>query len=154
MNDTPSITVQRPPGQHASPPAPLQPLSAGLRVLIIEDLPAAAEQLRALLVSWGLSPWVTHKSVGSVDLAHSYRPHVVLLDLGLPDLHGFDVARQLRSQAWGRTILIVAITGWGQEADRLLGKAAGIDHHLLKPVDEAALHQLLAGVVRGTDEGK
>ena len=84
---------------------------------------------------------------GSREIAER-QPRAILLDLGLPQLHGPDVARRIRQQPWGRDALIVAVTGWGQEADRLRSKAAGIDHHLLKPVEPAELRRLLVDAAR------
>jgi CheY-like chemotaxis protein len=88
---------------------------------------------------------VAHDALSALDLATQFRPQAVLLDIGLPQLHGHDVARRMREQDWGRDALLIAITGWGQEADRQRSKAAGIDHHLIKPVDPGTLRRLLDG---------
>lgn len=148
MRDTPSIIVRREPG-YSAPTSPVvafenESLPSSLRVLIVEDVPDEAEMLRLQLVSWGLSPWVTHKATRVLELAESYRPHVILLDLGLPDLHGFDVARQLRACSWGKAMKLVALTGWAQDADRAHARGAGIDHHLAKPVDARLLYDVLS----------
>src|SRR5205814_9376012 len=97
-----------------------------------------------LLSAWGQDARVAHDALAALEVAASFQPEVVLLDIGLPKLHGYDVARRLRESDWGRRALIVAVTGWGQEADRQQSKAAGIDYHMLKPVDPLALRDLLS----------
>jgi len=74
---------------------------------------------------------------------------VILLDIGMPRLNGYDACRRLREQPWGSGIYIVALTGWGQEEDKRRSREAGFDHHLVKPVDPIALEQLLAGAQPG-----
>jgi CheY-like chemotaxis protein len=79
-------------------------------------------------------------------VAASFRPTVVLLDIGLPKLSGYEVCRRIRQQAWGKDMVLVALTGWAQEDDRRQSKAAGFDHHMVKPVDFTILMNLLAEV--------
>ena len=86
-----------------------------------------------------------HDGLEAVEVAETFRPDVVLLDIGLPELNGYEVARRIREQPWGRDVVLVALTGWGQEEDRRRSQEAGFDHHLVKPVDLAALEKLLAG---------
>jgi CheY-like chemotaxis protein len=76
---------------------------------------------------------------------------VILLDLSLPEVDGYEVARRIRQQRWGREMLLVAVTGWGQEADRHRTRQAGFDRHLVKPVDASALCQLLVALRRQKD---
>ena len=71
---------------------------------------------------------------------------MILLDIGLPELNGYDVARKIREQPWGQNMMLVALTGWGQEEDRRRSQEAGFNHHLTKPVDPIALKKLLAGL--------
>jgi CheY-like chemotaxis protein len=71
---------------------------------------------------------------------------VILLDIGLPKMNGYEVCRAIREQAWGKDIVIVAVTGWGQEEDRVKSKEAGFNSHMVKPVDHAALMKLLASL--------
>jgi CheY-like chemotaxis protein len=80
----------------------------------------------------------------ALEAAGRLRPDVVLLDIGLPRLNGYEVARRLRAQPWGRQMVLIAITGWGQEEDRARAREAGFDHHLTKPVDFPDLERLLA----------
>jgi DNA-binding response OmpR family regulator len=78
-----------------------------------------------------------------VEAAGIFRPDVVLLDIGLPKLNGYDACRRIREQPWGKNMMLVALTGWGQDEDRRLSKDAGFDHHMVKPLDLTALHALL-----------
>ena len=85
-------------------------------------------------------------------MAETFRPDVVLLDLGLPKLNGFEACQLLRERPWCKSVTIVAVTGWGQEHFRRRSEMAGFDHHVVKPVDPAALVKLLASVSRTTGE--
>ena len=76
-----------------------------------------------------------------------FRPHVALLDIGMPKLNGYEVARRLRAEPWGTSIVLIAVTGWGQAQDRQRTAEAGFDHHLIKPVMPAELSRLLDSVV-------
>ena len=116
------------------------------RVLIVEDNRDAAEMLNVLLKSWGQVTQVAYDGPSAVDEAVKFRPQVVLLDIGLPQLNGYEVALRLRQQPWGRQVVIIAVTGWGQQADRDRSAAAGIDHHLIKPVEPEALRSLLSTI--------
>jgi len=118
-----------------------------LRVLIVDDNTDAAESLAMLLRLWGHVVYVAHDGLAAFAMARTYLPEVVLLDLGLPGMDGYEVARQLR--AAGRVgspggPALWALTGYGQEEDRRRCKEAGFDRHLLKPVDLDALEVLLA----------
>jgi signal transduction histidine kinase len=124
-------------------PAPAGALLPSRRVLVVEDNTDAADMLTMMLRGWGQETRVAHDGPAALELAREFRPQIVLLDLGLPRLHGYEVARRLRQQSWGRNITVIAITGWGREKDRMSDEA-GVDHRLLKPVDPAALRQLLA----------
>jgi CheY-like chemotaxis protein len=81
-----------------------------------------------------------------VEVAEVFQPEVVLLDIGLPKLNGYDVARRIRQQEWGHGATLIALTGWGKNEDRRLSQEAGFNFHLVKPVDLAALEKLLNGV--------
>jgi CheY-like chemotaxis protein len=82
--------------------------------------------------------------VEALEAAAEFRPDVVLLDVGLPKINGYEVARQIREQPWGRGMALLALTGWGQEEDKRRAWEAGFDHHMTKPVEAAALEKLLA----------
>lgn len=114
-----------------------------LRILIVEDNRDSADSLKALLEALGHDARVAYDGESAVRAAAAVQPDVIIMDIGLPGLSGFDVARQIRAQSPGKRLKIVALTGWGQESDRLHSAAAGIDHHLVKPLDLAALRRIL-----------
>ncbi|HWC73255.1 MAG TPA: response regulator [Gemmatimonadales bacterium] len=113
------------------------------RVLVVEDNEDTAAMMKLMLTEWGQETRLAHDGPTALQVAAEFRPDVVLLDIGLPKLHGYEVARQIRHQPWGRSVMLIAVTGWGAERDRH-SEAAGIDHRLLKPVDPAVLRDLLA----------
>jgi CheY-like chemotaxis protein len=79
----------------------------------------------------------------AVEIAESFRPDVILLDIGMPRLNGYDACRRIREQSWGRNVVVVALTGWGQDEDRQRSQVAGFDYHLVKPVEPEKLEVLL-----------
>jgi CheY-like chemotaxis protein len=87
---------------------------------------------------------VVHNGLEAVRTAAEFRPRLVLLDIGMPGVNGYEAARRLRSESWGGDMVLVALTGFGQEADRQQAVQAGFDHHLTKPVEAAAVQRLLA----------
>jgi CheY-like chemotaxis protein len=89
---------------------------------------------------------VVHDGLAAVDVANEFEPRVVLLDIGLPSLNGYEAARKIRQQPWAKNAVLIAVTGWGETVDRQHSKEAGFDHHLVKPVDLDALTNLLASV--------
>ncbi len=82
--------------------------------------------------------------VEAVERAETFRPDVMLLDLGMPRMNGYDVCRSIRQKPWGKDILIVALTGWGQDLDRKNSRDAGFDEHLVKPVNPLVLDEVIA----------
>jgi CheY-like chemotaxis protein len=80
----------------------------------------------------------------AVEAAEAFRPHIVLMDLGMPKMDGYEAARRIRQEPWGREMLLVAVTGWGRDEDRRRTREVGFDHHLVKPVEPAVLEDLLA----------
>jgi CheY-like chemotaxis protein len=131
------------PATLATTPDELPALEPGRRVLIVEDSQDTADMLNIMLTEWGQNTRVAHDGITALEIGEQFKPEVVLLDIGLPKLHGYEVARRMRQQPWGKNALVVAITGWGREADRQ-SEASGIDHRLLKPVDPVTLRGLLA----------
>ena len=97
-----------------------------------------------LLKLTGHETHTAHDGLEAVEAAATFRPDVVLLDIGLPKLNGYEAARRIREQPWGKDMVLVALTGWGQEEDRQRSREAGFDAHMVKPVDPAALTKLLA----------
>jgi PAS domain S-box-containing protein len=123
---------------------PRSPASAAKRVLVVDDDLDAAESMGMLLEVEGHTVWYAHNGRGAVEAAVELRPDVVLLDIGLPGIDGYEVARRLRSETATRDSVLIAITGYGQDEDRALAEAAGFDHHLVKPVSMESLHALFA----------
>jgi two-component system CheB/CheR fusion protein len=119
--------------------------AASRRVLVVDDNVDAAESLATVLRIAGHEVRTTHDGGAALTAAEAFRPQVVLLDIGLPQMDGYEVARRLRARPGLEKALLVAVTGYGQEEDRCRAEEAGFDAHLVKPADLAALHRLLAG---------
>jgi CheY-like chemotaxis protein/two-component sensor histidine kinase len=119
---------------------------SSLRILIVDDNRDGADSLAMLLRFMGNETRTAYDGQEGVDAAEEFRPAVVLLDIGLPTLDGMEACRRIRSQPWGKNIVLIAVTGWGQEEDRRLTHEAGFDHHMVKPVNPTDLMQLLAGL--------
>jgi len=120
-------------------------LSPPRRILVVDDNLDAADSLGMLLTMMGNEIQTAHDGLEAVKLAAEFHPDIVLMDLGLPKLSGFEAARRIRAQEGGRATLLVALTGWGQEGDRRRSQDSGFDHHLTKPVEFESLQRLLAG---------
>ena len=113
------------------------------RVLVVDDNRDAAASQTAMLRLMGHEVESAPDGLVALETAAAFRPDVVLLDIGMPKLNGYEVCRRLRAQPWGAGLLIVAVTGWGQDSDKLRAREAGFDHHLTKPMDPTALYDLL-----------
>jgi len=124
---------------------PERATSARRRILVADDNRDAAESLAMLLDMAGHDVRVAHLGRTALSMAQLFRPDIALLDIGMPDLSGYEVAESLRREPWAARIQIIALTGWGQESDRRRALEAGFDHHLIKPVDPDQLTQLIAG---------
>jgi PAS domain S-box-containing protein len=114
------------------------------RVLVVDDLQDAADSWAMMLQMMGHETRTANDGVEAVQAAAAFRPHMVLLDIGLPKMNGYEVARRIRSESWGADVVLVALTGWGQAEDKRRSLEAGFNHHLTKPIDPAALQDLLA----------
>jgi CheY-like chemotaxis protein len=112
---------------------------------VVDDNVDGAESLALLLELSGHETAQAHDGLAALELAERFRPDVVLLDIGLPKLNGNETCARLRREPWGKQALIVALTGWGQDHDRMRSKQAGFDAHLVKPVDHDALLGLIFG---------
>jgi CheY-like chemotaxis protein len=124
---------------------PTEPIaSSGRRVLVADDNQDAADSLAMVLELSGHEVRAAHGGRAALTLAQTFRPDVALLDIGMPDLNGYEVAKELRREPWGTRIFLIAVTGWGQDDDRQRAKDAGFDHHLTKPLDLDTLETLLA----------
>jgi DNA-binding response OmpR family regulator len=108
------------------------------RVLVVDDNEDAADSLATLLDVMGYNVRIAYDGPEAIVAADEFQPEVALLDIGLPRLSGYDIARHVREKR-GEDVLLVAITGWGQEEDRRLAREAGFDHHFTKPADFDAL---------------
>jgi CheY-like chemotaxis protein len=129
------------------PPVAIETAANGrLRVLIVDDNRDNVESLRLLLVLMGHSVRVALEGLEGINAANEFRPDVVLLDIGMPNLDGHEVCRRIRARDWGRDMVLVAQTGWGQEEDRRRTQAAGFDYHLVKPIDHASLTAVFAKI--------
>ncbi len=129
-------------------PAPTQPPTtngAPLRVLVVDDNQDMARMSAMLLRSWGHDVRVAHDGPDALERAAGFHPHAILLDIGLPNMDGYEVARHLRQNPHVETVKLVAVTGYGNDDDRKRSQEAGFDHHLVKPVEPADLRTLLAG---------
>jgi PAS domain S-box-containing protein len=114
------------------------------RVLVVDDNRDAAVSLAMMLELMGSEVRTAHDGLDGVDVAAAFHPDVILLDIGMPKLNGYDTCRRIRGQPWARGVVIVALTGWGQEEDKRRSQEAGFDSHLVKPIEPAALEKLLA----------
>ena len=120
---------------------------AGLKILVVDDNQDAADTCAMLLETSGHHVQTAYTGRQALELARAFRPHAVLLDIGLPDVDGYKLAEQVRATRWGRDTVLVAVTGWGQEADRQRAVAAGFDHHLVKPISAETVEALLQSLV-------
>jgi len=114
------------------------------RVLVVDDNRDAALSLAMLLRLLGNETRAAHDGIEALDIAASFRPDVVILDIGMPRLNGYETCRRLRERPGGRSVVLVALTGWGADEDRERSRDAGFDAHLVKPVDPEALEELFA----------
>jgi CheY-like chemotaxis protein len=130
----------------ASEPAAEPAPKTAHRILVVDDNRDAATTLAMLLKMAGNVTRTAHDGLEAVEAAATFRPDVVLLDIGLPKLNGYDVCRRIREQPWGKDMVLVALTGWGQEEDHRMSKEAGFNHHMVKPVDYNDLMSVLAGL--------
>ena len=113
------------------------------RVLVVDDNVDSADSLAALLEIMGCEVMTAYNGEDALTAAEAFQPTVMLLDIGMPRMTGYEVCRRAREQPWGRRLFVVAMTGWGRAEDRCRTKEAGFDHHLVKPVDTSALLALL-----------
>lgn len=113
---------------------------------MVDDHRDAADTMADVLELMGHEAKATYDGTRAIEVAASFRPHAVLLDIGMPRLDGYAVAARLRAQPETHSTVLIALTGWGRGADRRRATEAGFDHHLTKPVDPAALQKLLTAI--------
>jgi CheY-like chemotaxis protein len=121
-------------------------MAGALRVLIADDDLDGARILSTLLQLEGYEVRTVHGGQEALDAAREFRPEVVLLDIGMPKITGYEAARRLRQRHGERCPVLIAVTAWKQASDRILANLAGFDHHVAKPYDPADLVRLLAKV--------
>jgi CheY-like chemotaxis protein len=124
---------------------------AQYRILVVDDNRDAADSLAILLRLVGNEVHTAYDGLEALGAAAAFQPNVVFLDIGLPKLNGYETARRMREQHGGGDMVLVALTGWGQEEDRRRAKEAGFDHHMTKPVEFDALQKLLAALDRAKE---
>jgi PAS domain S-box-containing protein len=113
------------------------------RILVVDDNHDALVSLSRMVTLLGNEVRQAHDGLEALEIGQSFRPEIVLMDLGMPKMNGFDAARRMRQEPWGRELSLVATTGWGQDDDRRRSAEAGFDHHLVKPIEVAALREIL-----------
>jgi signal transduction histidine kinase/ActR/RegA family two-component response regulator len=137
------IEASRPPGrverEEAAP-------KSNLRILIVDDNRDSADSLGMMLRMLGNDTRTAYDGEEAVAASAAFRPDVILLDIGLPKLNGYEACRRIREQSWAKGMVVIALTGWGQEEDVRRSHHAGFDYHMVKPVDLEALMGLLAGL--------
>ena len=133
-----------------APIAPTTPTAAAphskprRRVLAVDDNLDSVASLQMMLRIMGHDVRVAHDGAEAVEVAAEFEPELILLDIGLPRLNGYEAARQIRKLPRGDQSVIVAVTGWGQEEDRRRSSEAGFDHHIVKPVEPSAIEAILS----------
>ena len=137
------------PPPHELPPkgdGPISKALSGCRILVVDDNKDSADSLGELLGLKGNEVRTAYDGLEAVEVAEAFRPELVLLDIGLPKLNGYEVAGRIREQPWGRDAILVALTGRGQDEDRRRSREAGFNLHVVKPLELAALEKLLVGL--------
>ena len=127
---------------------------SGRRVLVVDDNVDGAESLAKLLQICGHETRTAHSGPEALDAARPFKPEVVFLDIGLPGMNGYEVAKRLRGEPSLSGAVLVALTGWGSEDDKRQSREAGFDFHLTKPVEVTAIESILARVVGGEGSRK
>jgi CheY-like chemotaxis protein len=116
--------------------------TARVRVLVADDNQDAAASLAALIELGGHEVAVVNDGAAALDAIAASRPHIALLDIGMPSLNGYDIAKRVRATDWGKSVTLVAVTGWGQDSDKDQAFEAGFDHHWVKPVEPSLALEL------------
>jgi len=122
----------------------MKPRARSFRILVVDDNQDSALSMAMMLSIMGHDTRTAHDGESAVTTAESFLPEVVLLDIGLPKLNGYEVAQRIRQQPWGESMYLIAVTGWGQDEDRQRSAEVGLNVHMVKPVEPATLEKLLA----------
>ena len=118
------------------------------RILVVDDNHDSALSLAMVLTMMGHETRTAHDGETALATAEEFHPDVVLLDIGLPKMNGYEVAQRIREKAWGIAMFLIAVTGWGQAEDRARSAEVGLNMHMVKPVEPSALQAVLAGLNR------
>jgi CheY-like chemotaxis protein len=145
-----ALPARWPPEENLTSPTGTGPVPGPrpLRIVIADDNPDALSTLGMLLLVVGHDVRVASDGVEAVFVTEAFRPDVVMLDIGMPGMSGLDAARRIRALTWDHDPVLIATTGWNEQADRQRTRDAGFDHHLVKPMDPAALIRLLSTIDR------
>ena len=139
--------AKRPAGAKPAPSGSVDPSARrSSRILVVDDNVDMAKGMARLLTLLGHEVWTAHNGKEALTIARQHAPEFVLLDIGLPEMDGYEVARRLRQEERCQHAVIVAVSGYGQEDDVARGRVVGFDHHLVKPIDHDALLMILSGV--------
>jgi CheY-like chemotaxis protein len=127
---------------------PVTPAAAPrrFRILVVDDNHDSALSMAMMLQIMGHDTRTAHDGESAVSTAETFLPEVMLLDIGLPKLNGYEVAQRIREKTWGQSMYLIAVTGWGQDEDRQRSSEVGLNLHMVKPVEPAALEKLLAAL--------
>ena len=139
LADNPMADVNRVPMTPATAPR-------RFRILVVDDNHDSALSMAMMLQIMGHDTRTAHEGESAVSTAETFLPEVVLLDIGLPKLNGYEVAQRIREKTWGQSMYLIAVTGWGQDEDRQRSSEVGLNLHMVKPVEPAALEKLLVGL--------
>lgn len=147
------VAAGPPPLPYVTPNLPAEmPPAPARRILVVDDNEDSAQSLAMLLELKGNVVRTARDGIEGVECAGSFEPELILLDIGMPGMNGYDACRAIREMNWRKTPLLVALTGWGMEEDRRKSREAGFDYHLVKPVDPAALLAVLADADAGVEK--
>ena len=130
---------------------PLDATPSRFRILVVDDNYDSALSLAMMLSIMGHETRTAHDGESAVTSAESFLPEVVLLDIGLPKLNGYEVAQRIRESSWGKSMYLIAVTGWGQDEDRHRSSEVGLNAHMVKPVEPTALEKFLSELRIGGD---
>lgn len=117
-----------------------------LRVVVVDDNIDNAYSVSLLLEALGHEAKIAHNGIQALGIAHEFQPDAMIIDIGMPGLDGHDLARRIRAEEWGKDLLLIAASGWGQDEDKQRSLEAGFNLHLVKPVDLRTLETLLATI--------
>jgi CheY-like chemotaxis protein len=139
------MCTMKPEGGATAPPWQISGVRAVQRVLVVDDDPDSAEMVAELLAGLGFQSEFALNGPSAIELAKVFLPQVILLDVGLPEMDGYEVARQLRREASLAAVKLVAVTGWSGPERELQAREAGFDHYIVKPIQLSSLKPILEG---------